>query len=92
MCDLTATEVYHEVEIGPHLQPVTGEQFNLNTKDRACLVISVNGSWGGKPTSYSMIVLYSRDHKGVGMAHEITSPKNQPQVFRMMAHEAVLLR
>ena len=25
---------------------------------------------------YSTIVLYSRDHKGVGMAHEITSPKN----------------
>ena len=23
--------------------------------------------------SYSMIVLYSRDHKGVGMAHETTS-------------------
>ena len=28
--------------------------------------------------SYSTIV-YSRDHKGVGMAHEITSPKKQPQ-------------
>ena len=28
--------------------------------------------------SYSTIVLYSRDHKGVGMAHEITSSKNQP--------------
>ena len=30
-------------------------------------------------SSYSMIVLYSRDHKGVGVVHEITSPKNQPQ-------------
>ena len=29
--------------------------------------------------SYSMIVLYSRDHKGVGVAHKITSPKNQLQ-------------
>ena len=29
--------------------------------------------------SYSMIVLYSRDHKGVGMAHKIISPKRQPQ-------------
>ena len=29
----------------------------------------------------AIIVLYSRDHKGVpvGMAHEITSPKNQLQ-------------
>ena len=26
-----------------------------------------------------IIVLYSRDHKKVGVAHEITSPKNQPQ-------------
>ena len=30
--------------------------------------------------SYSMIVLYSRDHKGVGMALEIISPKKQPQL------------
>ena len=28
---------------------------------------------------YSMIVVYSRNHKGVGMAHEIASPKNQRQ-------------
>ena len=27
----------------------------------------------------STIVLYSRDHKGVGVAHKITSPKTQPQ-------------
>ena len=29
--------------------------------------------------SYSMIVLSSRDHKGVGVAHKITSPKNKSQ-------------
>ena len=29
------------------------------------------------------IVLYSRDHKGVGVAHRIISPKNQPQ-FSLM--------
>ena len=29
--------------------------------------------------SYSMVGLYSRDHKGVGVVHKITSPKNQPQ-------------
>ena len=29
--------------------------------------------------SYSTIIVYNRDHKGVGMAHEITSPKHQPQ-------------
>ena len=29
--------------------------------------------------SYITIVLYSRDHKGVGVAHENTSPKNQRQ-------------
>ena len=28
--------------------------------------------------SYSMILLYSRDHKGVDMAHKITLPKHQP--------------
>ena len=28
--------------------------------------------------SYSVIVLYSRDHKGLGMAHEKTSPKKHP--------------
>ena len=26
-----------------------------------------------------MIVVYSKDHKGVGVAHEIVSPKKQPQ-------------
>ena len=29
--------------------------------------------------SYTTIVVYSRDYKGVGMAHEIISPKKQPQ-------------
>ena len=29
--------------------------------------------------TYSVIVLYSRDHKGVGVAHKIASAKNQPQ-------------
>ena len=29
--------------------------------------------------SYVMIVVYSRNHKGVGMAHKIISPKKQPQ-------------
>ena len=28
----------------------------------------------GDPNTY-----YRRDHKGVGVAHRITSPKNQPQ-------------
>ena len=51
--DLTAsllTEVCHEVEVEPHLQPVTGEQFILassNTKDGARLDISANGFWDG---------------------------------------------
>ena len=31
--------------------------------------------------SYNTIVLNSRYHKGVGVAHEKTSPKNQPQIF-----------
>ena len=38
-------------------------------------------------TSYSVIVVYSRDHKGVGVAHEKTSPKNLPD-----DDEAVLVR
>ena len=32
--------------------------------------------WNVAQLSYSMIVLHSRDHKGVDVAHEITSPKN----------------
>ena len=30
--------------------------------------------------SYTMIVVYSREHKGIGVVHEITSPRNQLQV------------
>ena len=29
--------------------------------------------------SYTRIVVYSRDHKGVGVAHKIKLPKKQPQ-------------
>ena len=34
-----------------------------------------------------MIVLYGRDHKGVGMAHKITSPKIQPQFSQAMMRQ-----
>ena len=37
--------------------------------------------------SYSTIVLYSRDHKGVGGAHEETSPKNQPHFSQAMMRQ-----
>ena len=37
--------------------------------------------------SYSMIVLYSRDQKGVGVTHKITSPKNQPQFSQTMMRQ-----
>ena len=37
--------------------------------------------------SYSTIVLYSRDHKGVGVAHEITSLKKQPQFTLTMTRQ-----
>ena len=49
ICDLTAnllTEVDHEVQVKPHLQPITGEQFRLassNVEDGTHLDISVNG-------------------------------------------------
>ena len=42
---------------------------------------------GFTQSSYNMIVLYSRDHKGVGVAHEITPPKNQPQSSLMMMRQ-----
>ena len=37
--------------------------------------------------SYSTIVLYSRDHKGVGVAHRITSLKHQPQFSLTMMRQ-----
>ena len=52
--DLTASllsEVCHEVEVEPHLQPVTDEQFILassNTEDGARLDLSANSFWGGR--------------------------------------------
>ena len=41
--------------------------------------------------TYSMIVPYSRDHKGVGVAHKIISPKKTASIFPD-DHEAVLVR
>jgi len=34
--------------------------------------------------SYSTIVLYSRDHQGLGVAHKLLSSKNQPHFSHMM--------
>ena len=53
MRDLTAellTEVYHDVEGEPHLQPLDDETFKYktaNVEDGARLDISMNGFWGG---------------------------------------------
>ena len=41
--------------------------------------------------SYSVIVLYSRDHKGVGLAYEIISPK-KTALISPDDDEAVLIR
>ena len=52
------TEVCHDVQLEPTLQPLTGEQFvgasvnksggaSVNKYDSARLDVSVNGFWGG---------------------------------------------
>ena len=52
--DLTAnllTEVCHEIQVEPGLQPISGEQLQhatSNIEDGGCLDISMNGFWGGK--------------------------------------------
>ena len=52
--DLTAsllTEVCHEVQVEPTLQPISGESFDyatLNTEYEAHLDVSMNGFWGGR--------------------------------------------
>ena len=42
--------------------------------------------------SYSTIVLYSRDHKEVGVAQKVTSPKLTPASIFPDNDEAVLVR
>ena len=49
-----------------------------NTYMRLCCIYRVDTV---SALSYSTIVLYNRDYKGVGVAHKITSPNNQPQFF-----------
>ena len=52
--DITAellSEVCHDVEVEPHLQPLSDERFQqktANTQDGACLDIAMNGFWGGR--------------------------------------------
>ena len=52
--DITATllsEVCTNVEIEPHLQPLTGEHFPLqtaNSEQNARLDVAANGVWGGR--------------------------------------------
>ena len=43
------SEVYHDVSIEPHLQPLTGEQFSLasaNVEDGARLDVAAKTFWG----------------------------------------------
>ena len=51
----------------------------IDTYSAVIRLVNIFTLFGVPCTSYSTIVLYSKDHKGVGMAHEITLPKNQPQ-------------
>ena len=52
--DITAellSEVCHDVEVEPHLQPLSDERFQqktANTQDGARLDIAMNGFWGGR--------------------------------------------
>ena len=52
--DITAellSEVCHEVEVEPHLQPLSDERFQqktANTQDGARLDIAMNGFWSGR--------------------------------------------
>ena len=51
--------------------------------DRELLLSPIQLLWS-YDISYSTVVLYSRDHKGVGVAHKIISPENQPQFSQTM--------
>ena len=42
--------------------------------------------------SYTTIVVYSRDHKGVGVAHKMTSAKKKTATIFPDDDEAVLVR
>ena len=45
------SEVCHDVEVEPHLQPLSDERFQqktANTQDGARLDIAMNGFWGGR--------------------------------------------
>ena len=52
--DFTASllsEVCHGVSVEPHLQPLTGETFSLNStivEDGARLDVAANGFWGSR--------------------------------------------
>ena len=54
ICDLTAsllTDVCHEVQIEPTLQPLSGQHFDhatLNMEDGAHLDVAIDGFWGGR--------------------------------------------
>jgi len=65
--DFTAsllTEICHEVQVEPTLQPLSRESFNhatLNKEDGARLDISMNGFWGGRcEKSYIDVEVFNR--------------------------------
>ena len=66
----------HKDDVG-HVKDITCSTLETVAK-YVCLYVVV---------SCSTIVLYSTDHKGVGVAHKRISPKTQPQFPLMMMRQ-----
>ena len=101
--DLTAgllTEVCHEVEVEPHLQPVTGEKFILtssNIEDGARLDISASGFWGGRCEKTYIDVKVFNPHapsnrttnsKAIYRKHELCKKRSYDARIREVEHSS----
>ena len=76
------TEVCHEVEVEPHLQPVTSEQFNLassNTEDGTHLDTSANGFWGGRCEKTYVVLIPMLLAIDPPMSRVVTGNMNKPK-------------
>jgi len=92
--DLTAsllTEVCHEVEVEPHLQPITDEKFILassNIQDGARLDIAVNGFWGCRSEKTYVDVKVFNPHAPSNRASSARAIYRKHELCKKRSYEA----
>ena len=91
--DLTASllrEVAHDVQVEPHLQPLTGETFRHRSaisEDGACLDVAASGVWGGHFEQALLDMRVFNPHARSNRQQSITATYRKHEAEKRRAYE-----